>query len=239
MEFLEQENESIPLYSPRTLPPPSLPPQPSTIIEKEEDEKPEKMTGVLAEASHRIGALCNSGTDWQLMESEESSAAILCFVSRSTPRRYRLAGLLQANAATIVAWLKDHPRGIFLKEIEQLKASADNVQRQRFLVHLPGPLGGRDVEVIGYQHCVFMEDTNRYLYTLVSESNPMEDSISFLLGVWIHELDSGQACEIEAVFEWQHVKPTLWTWVSDGWLETIWMIPENLAEWAQFYAQKQ
>jgi hypothetical protein len=218
------DDDEIPLHSPRHEPLPLQPPVPPTTM----------MTGALVSASHRVAELCAASNEWEIMENE-ALEQLLCFRFRDVPHRYRIAGRLGANAALIIANLKNISKGSVLLETQHVKTFGENVERLRHCVRLPGPwMGDRYVE--GLQQCIYMEDSNRYLYVFVTE----ESEVAFLLGVWIRELDGdGAGSEVEAVFEWHHTSPGLRTWASDFVLENVWMTAENLVEWAHYFTQNE
>lgn len=225
----EDEEESIPLHSPR--PPTAVL---ATPKEKEEEEIESPLV-LLTAASKRIAALCAASAEWEIMETTDP--LLLCFNYRDRPRRYRVAGRLLTSAATLVARLKDMPTGTVLLSTEHVRSFGENIERLRHQVHLPGPpLANLKVQIEGVQQCIHMEDSNCYLYVFVTEPPKGKDGgISFLLGVRIHELDDEAGCEVEVVFEWEHLAPTLGTWASDRWLETLWLNSKNLCDWAQFF----
>lgn len=192
------------------------------------------MTGLLASASQRVASLCAAGDEWELMENG-AEELLLCFRFRDDDlHRYRIAGRLDASAALIIAHLKDMPQGEILLETECVKTFGENVDRLRHRIHLPGLWMGEQI-VEGLQQCVYMQDSNRYLYVFVSEQSA---DLSVLLGVWIRELDNNDGCEVEVVFEWRHQSPGLRTWASDVLLENVWLTAENLVGWAQLFSQK-
>lgn len=241
MESLEDEDgeeESIPLHSPRPPPPPvatitPLPPLPLPPKEKEEaaEEETESPLVLLTVASKRIAALCSVNAEWEIMETADP--LLLCFRYRDRPRRYRVAGRLLTSAATLMAHLKNMPTGTVLLNTEHVRSYGENIERLRHQVHLPGPpLVNLNVQVEGVQQCIYIEDSHCYLYVFVTEGG---GDLSFLLGVRIHELDDEAGCEMEMVFEWEHLAPTLGTWASDRWLETLWLNSKNLCDWAQFF----
>lgn len=219
MEPVDSAEEAIPLYSPRKEPP--SPPSPAVPL----------MTGILASASQRVASLCGARDEWEIMEN---SGALLCFTFRDEPRRYRVAGRLDTNAALLIANLKECPKGSILLETEHLKTFGENVDRIRHSVRLPGPWSN-PVAMEGLQQCVFMEDSQRFLYVFVTEESSL---ISFLLGAWIRELDEDAGCEVEVVFEWSHQSPGLRTWASDVLLENVWLTAENLVGWARLFCSK-
>jgi hypothetical protein len=235
--FNMESLESIPLHSPRPLPatvPTPLPPPPPP--EEKEEEETESPLVLLTAASKRIAALCAASAKWEIMETADP--LLLCFSYRDRPRRYRIAGRLLTNAATLVAHLKDMPTGTVLLSTEHVRSYGENIERLRHQVHLPGPpLANLKVQIEGVQQCIFMEDSNCYLYVFVTEGKalPLGGGVSFLLGVRIHELDDDAGCEVEVVFEWEHLAPTLGTWASDRWLETFWLNSKNLCDWAQLF----
>lgn len=222
MEPVDVEGEeAIPLYSPRKEPPPPATTPPASP----------PMTGILASASQRVASLCGAGDEWEIMEN---SGALLCFTFRDEPHRYRVAGHLEANAALLISNLKECPKGSILLETEHVKTFGENVDRLRHSVRLPGPWSNV-VAVEGLQQCVFMEDSQRFLYVFVTEES---SPISFLLGAWIRELDGDAGCEVEVVFEWRHPSPGLRTWASDVLLENAWLTAENLVGWARLFCSK-
>lgn len=227
----DDEAESIPLYTPRTTE--ETPPPP--LEEKEEETATLPIVEVLKEASTRVTVFCRAGPDWELMENEEeASGSLLCFRYQNRSGLYRVAGRLAATANTIVANLNQIPCGSVLLSTQHVKTFGENIAIVQHTVRLP-PSSSRSQPMVlkGVKQCVFMEDSNSYLY--VFATMPAED-VSVLFGVRVRELDHDQGSEVEAILEWKHAKPGLSTWLSDRWLETFWMTAENLVEWAQFFA---
>jgi hypothetical protein len=227
---MDQDHEDIPLHSPRPV-----------SEEKEEQEEIEsenigsEFSTLLADASRRIGMLCAEQDDWELMEGD-AEAPLLCFTHRRVPCRYRIAGHLKAEATTIIAHLKDMPKGAVLKASEIIKSFSDNVEEQTHVICMPAPFTSHCFTVAGFQHCVYMNDSNRYLYIFVSDDTRSAATLSCLLGVWIHELEKGCGCEVEVVFEWTHLHSSSWTWLSDRWIEMRWLNPSNLIQWTQWFS---
>lgn len=221
MEPVDSAEEAIPLYSPRKEEPP--PPIAAAPL----------MTGILASASQRVASLCGAGDEWEIMENN-NGGALLCFAFRDEPHRYRVAGHLEANAALLIVNLKECPKGAILLETEHVKTFGENVDRLRHSIRLPGPWSN-PIVMEGLQQCVFMEDSQRFLYIFVTEES---SPISFLLGAWIRELDEDAGCEVEVVFEWSHRSPGLRTWASDILLENVWLTAENLVVWARLFSQQ-
>jgi hypothetical protein len=228
------EAESIPLYTPRTTT--TEAPQP---LEEKEEMATLPIVEVLKEASTRVTCFCRAGPDWELMENEEESlsGSLLCFRYQNRSGLYRVAGHLAATANTIVANLNQIPCGSVLLSTQHVKTFGENIAIVQHTVRLP-PSSSRSQPLVlkGVKQCVFMEDSNSYLY--VFATMPTE-GVSVLFGVRVCELDHDQGSEVEAILEWKHAKPGLSTWLSDRWLETFWMTAENLVEWAQFFATTQ
>lgn len=227
------DGEEIPLYSPR----PEALVSPETKVSGQVSGAGKVSRDALASASQRVAKLCAAGDEWEIMENDnDDTTAMLCFSNRDRPCCYRIAGRLGATAAHLIANLKDNtPKGTLLLETEHLKTFGENVERIKHHVRLPGPwMGTHDVE--GLQQCIFMEDSNRYLYVFVTDDDE-PPPLRFLLGVWIRELDQDTGSEVEAVFEWQHTSPGLRTAVSDLLLENVWITAENLVEWAQYFTK--
>lgn len=231
----DDEAESIPLHTPRTTT--EAPPPSPSLDEKEEETATLPIVEVLKEASTRVTCFCRAGPDWELMENEEESlsGSLLCFRYQNRSGLYRVAGRLAAPANTIVANLNQIPCGSVLLSTQHVKTFGENIAIVQHTVRLPpsGISRSQPLVLKGVKQCVFMEDSNSYLY--VFATMPAED-VSVLFGVRVRELDHDQGSEVEVILEWKHAKPGLSTWLSDRWLETFWMTAENLVEWAQFFA---
>lgn len=225
---MDADQEDIPLSSPR--PPSSDPPvaPPAPIEQNNNNEEPkadvpklQTLLDSLKDAGDRVRRLMDPatvGSDWEMLENGvDERPELLCFQSRTNPRRYRVGGLLHASAQHIVARLKDHsapdpPDGAPAVRAEILHSYSDNVEYVRFEVPLARGYASRVLYVA--QHTTFVEDSHSYIFTMVSVDHPAATATVYA-GASIRQLDGNAGSEVVLVFEYDFPDSP---WIMEWWV---------------------